>query len=353
MAGDWGPDHVVLRTPDVLADLDLDLRLGQRASELDLASHQVTLEGRECLRFDALVIATGASPRMLPGTPTLEGIHVLRTLEDSLAIREAMEAGPQVVVVGAGFIGAEVAAVARQRGLSVTVLEVLPVPLSRGLGPQMGAACAGLHLDHGVDLRCGVGVAGFEGDGRVERVRLSDGSCVDADLVVVGVGVTPTIEWLTGSGLELGDGVICDATCQAVGHPGVYAAGDVARWHNPLFDEQMRVEHWTNATEQGVAVATNLLVGPDAARPFAPVPYVWSDQYDTKIQIVGRGGAGDDVRVVHGSIDERRFVALYGREGRLVGALAFSWPRLLMGYRRLLAGRATWDQALAHAASIS
>jgi NADPH-dependent 2,4-dienoyl-CoA reductase/sulfur reductase-like enzyme len=257
-----------------------------------------------------------------------------------------------VVVVGAGFIGAEVAATARTRGCEVTVLEALPVPLSRGLGPVMGAACGLLHTDHGVDLRCGVGVAGIESDGagRVAGVRLQSGELVAADLVVVGVGVSPVTGWLEGAGLQLNDGVVCDEFCGA-GPPGVYAAGDVARWPNPLFGEEMRLEHWTNAVEQGTHVADNLLAG-DGAKPFAPVPYFWSDQYETKIQFVGRIGPDDEVQVVHGSIDERKFVAIYGRAGRLVGALGFSMPRLLMGYRTLIAERASWEAALEHASSL-
>src|SRR5439155_26054102 len=169
-----------------------------------------------------------ATPRAIPGTPDLGGIHVLRTVEDCLRLRGELETAKRVVVVGAGFIGAEVAATSRKRGLDVTVLEALPVPLSRGLGPVLGPIIAGIHLDHGVDLRTGTGVAGFEGKGRVERVLLADGSSIDADIVVVGIGVIPNTAWLEGSGLELRDGVVCDQHCQAIGAPNVYAVGDVA-----------------------------------------------------------------------------------------------------------------------------
>jgi NADPH-dependent 2,4-dienoyl-CoA reductase/sulfur reductase-like enzyme len=279
-------------------------------------------------------------------------MHVLRTLDDCLAIRAGLESGARVAVIGAGFIGAEVAASARERGLDVTLIEALPVPLVRGLGPAMGAACARLHTAHGVSLRCGVTVDSVEGSERVERLQLSDGTSVDADLVVVGVGVAPETGWLESSGLGLSDGVVCDATC-AASAPGVYAAGDVARWYNPLFEERMRVEHWTNAAEQGVAAARSVLTGPAGAQPFAPVPFFWSDQYETKIQFVGRSRPDDEVRVVHGSVEDGRFVALYGRAGRLVGALAFSWPRLLMQYRGLLSRSATWDEAVEHAAAVS
>jgi NADPH-dependent 2,4-dienoyl-CoA reductase/sulfur reductase-like enzyme len=347
LAGEWEPEQVALRKQPY-DDLELDLRLGQRATSLDVAGRTVEVDVDERLAFDGLVMATGARPRTLPGTPPLDGVFVLRTLDDCLAIRARLEARPRVTVIGAGFIGSEVAATCRGRGLDVTVLEMLPAPLERAVGRVVGDACAGLHRDHGVDLRCGVTVAGLEGSERIERVRLSDGAAIDADVVVVGIGVRPETSWLEGSGLALQDGVVCDETCLAA--PGITAAGDVARWPNPLFDgESMRVEHWTNATEQGVAAARRLLVDEANAEPFAPVPFVWSDQYDVKIQVVGCIRGDDEVVVADGSLDERRFVALFGRSGRLVGALGFSRPRPVMQYRRMIAQRASWDDALAYA----
>lgn len=344
LAGAWDADRIALRRLPY-DELDVDWRFGRRATALDTAGREIELDGGERLRVDGVVVATGAGPRVLPGTPAVAGVHTLRTLDDCLALRAELDAGPRVVVVGAGFIGSEVAATCRGRGLDVTVLESLPVPLVRGLGPVMGAACGALHRDHGVDLRTGVTVEAIEGDGRVERVRLGDGTTVDADVVVVGIGVVPNTAWLAGSGLTVADGVVCDETCLA--GPGVVAAGDVARWPNPLFDgELMRLEHWTNASEQGVAAARRLLAGDGPGEPFAPVPFFWSDQYDVKIQFVGRSGADDELEVVHGSVDERRFVALYGRAGRLVGALAFSRPRQLMQYRRMIAERASFADAL-------
>ena len=350
LAGKWEPERAGLRESESYADLDVDFRLGLEANGLDPRARELQLDGCGRLPFDGLIIATGARPRVLPNTPDLAGIYTLRTLDDCRALRGEFEAGPRVVVVGAGFIGAEVAATARGRGLDVTLLEALPVPLARALGEEMGEACAALHRDHGVDLRCGVSVAGFDGAGRVERVRLADGATVAADVVVVGIGVTPNTSWLESSGLPLRDGVVCDATCAVA--PGIYAAGDVARWDNPLFGEEMRVEHWTNAVEQGAAAAENLLAGPERARPFASVPFFWSDQYDTKIQYVGSSRADDEVRVVHGSVRENRFVAIYGRNGRIVAALTFNWPRLLLDYRRLIGERASWDDARAHAAEV-
>ncbi len=348
LAGTIEPDAIGLRRAPY-EELDAEWRLGTRATGLDLAARAVALDDGSTLAFDGLVIATGAAPRRIPNTPDLDGIHVLRTLDDALALRADLEQSPRVVVVGAGFIGSEVAATCRGRGLDVTVVEALPVPLVRGLGPVLGAVCGELHRDHGVDLRLGVGVDRIVGTGRVEAVHLEDGSVVPADVVVVGIGVTPVVDWLTGSGLTLANGVVCDETCLAA--PGVVAAGDVAVWPNPLFDGRvMRLEHWTNAGEQGAAAVRRLLHGdaPDP-EPFAPVPYVWSDQYDCKIQSVGHFTPDDDMEVVHGSLDERKFTAIFGRGGRLVGALGFSMPRQVMGYYRMIAARASFDDVVEQA----
>ena len=354
LAGELEPERIHLRKEHEYTDLDLDLRLGVRATALDPATRRVTLDDGGSVTYDALLIATGAAPRHLSGPPDLDGLFVLRTLDDSLRLRAAFDARPRrVVVVGAGFIGAEVAATARGAALDVTIIEALPVPLVRGLGLQMGMACAELHRRHDVDLRLGVGVAAIDGTTSVERVRLTDGSSVEADVVVVGIGVAPVTGWLETSGLELRDGVVCDATL-AAGPPGVYAAGDLVRWPNELFGEEMRLEHWTNAAEQGAAAARNMLAvaAGGSPTPYAPVPFFWSDQYDARIQFLGRASDTDDVRVVHGSVEEGRFVALYEAAGRLHGVLGVSLPRLTMPYRKLLAAAATWDEALAHAASV-
>jgi NADPH-dependent 2,4-dienoyl-CoA reductase/sulfur reductase-like enzyme len=344
LRGTREPDQISLVRPERFDPLEVELRLGTRATGLDQAGRAVLLGGGERIGFDGLVIATGATPRRLAGTPDLAGIHTLRTLDDSLAIRSQLDGSPRVVVVGAGFIGSEVAASCRELGLDVSVIEMLSEPLENALGPRLGATCAALHRDHGVDLRCGTGVDGFVGDERVEAVRLRDGSTLAADLVVVGIGVSPETGWLEDSGLEISDGVVCDETSAAA--PDIVAAGDVARWYNPLFGESMRVEHWTNAVEQGEAAAIRLLAGPAAGMPFAPVPFVWSDQYDAKIQCAGRPKADDEIRVVHGSLEERRFVALFGRKGRLSGAVAFNRARLLMKYRRMMHDAASWEAAL-------
>ena len=344
LAGEWEPERIALYDAEALDDLRLAWRLGTRAVAFDAASRTVTLEGGERLGADGVVIATGARTRTLPGTEDLAGVYTLRSLADSLAIRAEFEATPgRVVVVGAGFIGAEVAATARGRGLDVTMVEMAETPLERVLGAELGRVCADVHRDHGVDLRLGVGVAEITGDDRVEQVVLSDGTRLDADVVIVGVGVIPNTEWLEGSGLEIHNGVVCDETCLAA--PGVVAAGDVARWPNRLFGQSMRVEHWDNAIDQGMAAARRLLAGDDA-EPFAPVPWFWSDQYDRKIQLAGRSGPDDDVVVVTGSPEERRFAAVYGRAGRIVAVLGFNRPRHVMQYRRLIARGASWDEAL-------
>jgi len=348
LAGTREPEQIALAKPEKFDALELDLRLGRRADSLDLDDRAVVLADGERLRFDGLIIATGASARTLRGVPALPGIHTLRSLNDCLALRRELESSPRVVVVGAGFIGAEVAATCRGRGLDVTLVEALPLPLANALPPAIGEVCADVHREAGVDLRCGVGVDEIFGGDRVAGIRLADGACIPADVVVIGIGVVPNTSWLESSGLALDNGVVCDASL-ATAAPGVVAAGDVARWHHPLFDESVRVEHWTNAVEQADAAAARLLAGPDGAEPFAAVPFVWSDQYDRKFQSAGRFAPDDEMRVFHGSLEERRFVALFRRGERLSGALAVNRVRQLIGYRRMIQDGVAWKDAVAQA----
>ncbi|MFI9048144.1 NAD(P)/FAD-dependent oxidoreductase [Streptomyces sp. NPDC053427] len=337
LAGAWEPDRIALRAPEELTLLDAEWRLGRAAAGLELSARQVVLDGGERLAFDGLIVATGVAPRRLPGAD-LAGVHVLRTVDDALALRQALLGGPRVVVVGAGFLGVEVAATARTLGLDVTVAEPQPVPVYRPFGERIGALVARLHLDHGTRLRCGMPVRGPIGaGGRVTGVELADGTVLPADVVVLAVGSTPATGWLEESGLPLNGGISCDERCRAA--PGVYAAGDVASWPNPHFGTRMRVEHRTNATEQAMAAAGNLL-GDNA--PFAPVPYFWSDQYDTRIQAYGIFPADAEVRILHGDPADRRFVAAYGRRATVVGVVGWNAPRETRMLRRLVAERAAW-----------
>lgn len=333
-----------LRDERTLRDeLHVDVRLGVVATGLDTAEHTVWL-GTEPLTYTGLVLATGATPRTLPGSEGLDGVHTLRTLDDARRIRAALDAGARTVVVGAGFIGSEIASSARHRGSTVTVVEVMPTPLARPVGEQMGAVLASLHERHGTRLRCGVGVEALEGIGRVEAVRLADGSRIDADLVVVGVGVTPTTDWLATSGLELGNGIECDRTLQTSA-PGVYAAGDLASWPNPVFDTRMRLEHWTIAAEQG-GVAGRHAADPAAATAYGTVPYFWSDWYGKRIQFVGIASGADDIEVVAGDLEGEAFLTLYRHGDRLIGALGLEQRSQIMKYRLLIGKGASWSEAL-------
>jgi NADPH-dependent 2,4-dienoyl-CoA reductase/sulfur reductase-like enzyme len=350
LAGTWEVARIHHHAPDVLDTLGLEFRLGRRATSLDLEAGIVHTDGDD-VPFDGLIVATGTAARPLVGTEGLPAVHTLRTLDDCLAIRHAVASAGErarVVVIGAGFIGSEVASTCHGLGAEVTVVEALPTPLSRALGDEMGAACAGLHRAAGVTLRTGVGVdrvtAPPGGDPPVV-VHLGDGSDLGADVVVVGIGVVPTVGWLEGSGLRLDNGVVCSETLFAADR--VVAAGDVARWTHIGLGEELRVEHWTNAAEGGAAAARNLLAGSAAAVAYDPVPFFWSDEYSTKIQVIGLPGPEDEVVVVEGSVEEGKLVALYRRGDRLRAALAFSRPRHLMAYRPLLAAGASFDEALA------
>jgi NADPH-dependent 2,4-dienoyl-CoA reductase/sulfur reductase-like enzyme len=334
------------RSDDVFADeLKVKPLLGARATDLDVA-RKVVLIGEREIGYDALVIATGSQLRTLPGSEHLEGVHGLRTLDDSQAIRAALDTGARTVVIGAGFIGSEVASSARKRGIDVTIVEALPTPLVRATGSLMGSAIASLHDRNGTTLLCGTGVRAVEGNGHVERVVLSDGTVIDADLVVVGIGVVPCTGWLEGSGLTLDNGVVCDETLWT-GVPGVYAAGDVANWRNPMFGVCQRMENWTAAAEQGAAAARNAL-DPDNAKPYATVPYFWSDWYGSRIQFVGVPES-DEVQLVDGDVDDEGWTALYRQGDRLVGALTVNGQAVIMKYRRMIAQKTSWADALEYA----
>ena len=399
LAGKVGWERLEVRLDPTIA-AGVTWRLGWRATGLDLQRRELRLQpvedgddgaaGRRAgaeavLPFDGLIIATGCAPRWLPGTEPdsrggmepdsrggakpggrggsggpLRGVHVLRTMEDSDRLRADLLGRPAVAVVGAGFIGSEVASTCQAMGLDVTILEALPVPLTLAVGEEAGQLLGGLHAANGVRLQTGVpieellstaegaGAGGAHAAGRrVAGVRLADGSTVEADVVVVGIGVRPAVDWLEGSGLLLDNGVACNEAgfARSPSAPGgvldfVMAAGDVARWHHPLYNQDLRVEHWSNAAEQGAAAGLNLVAGPDEAEPFQSVPYFWSDQYGQKISFVGTRRAGDRAHVVEAGEPGDRMVVVYERAGVVIGALGVNAQGRIMQWRQQIAARA-------------
>lgn len=325
-------ENMYYRPPEWYAERDIELRLATAAIALDTVGHAVTLDGGERLPYDQLLIASGAVPRRVaaPGAD-LPGIAYLRTLGDADALRAALRPGARLVVVGAGFIGAEVAASARELGLEVVLLELEAVPLLRALGPQVGAIYADIHRDHGVAVYTGEGLATFRGQGRVEEVVTTAGRALACDLALVGVGVRPQLDWLRDSGLALGNGVEVDANCRA-SLPDIFAAGDVACWPYGPAGRRIRVEHWDNAANQGAHAARAMLGDP---APYAPTPYFWSDQYDLTLQYVGHVERWEKV-VFRGDVAARSFCAFYLQEGRLAAALVVNRPRDFRAARRLV-----------------
>ncbi|MFJ8109548.1 NAD(P)/FAD-dependent oxidoreductase [Streptomyces sp. NPDC096132] len=323
LSGAWAPQRAALRDQETLSALDAEFVLGDPAAGLDPASRTVRTESGRELSADAVVIATGVRARLLPGQDGLAGVHVLRTLDHALALRADLLAGERLVVVGEGVLGSEIAATARTLGLDVTLTGPLSAPMALQVGPLVSGILADLHTERGVKLRLGDGVVGLTGErGRVTGVRLATDEVLPADVVVVAIGASPATEWLTDSGLALDNGVVCDSRCRA--EAGVYAVGDVARWHHEGLGRHIRLENRTNATEQAMAVAGAIL-GED--RPYAPVPYFWTDQYDAKLQVHGFLPADAEVDVVEGDLTARRFVARYRSEGRVTGVLGWNMPR--------------------------
>ncbi|MFF7132781.1 NAD(P)/FAD-dependent oxidoreductase [Streptomyces sp. NPDC008196] len=337
LAGSLGETDLALESDE--EDLRVEWLLGVRAVGLDGPQRAVRLADGSQVRADGVVIATGAAARTLPGTDGLAGVHTLRTLDDARALRDELARGGRLVVIGGGFIGAEVASTAYALGLDVTVVEAAPTPLAGPLGATMGGIVSALHADHGVRLLCGVGVRGLAGEGRVDTVLLEDGRGIPADIVVVGVGARPCVEWLAGSGLELDDGVRCGADGRT-GLPGVVAVGDCASWYDPRAGLHRRVEHWTGARERPDAAVTALLAG-GAVEPTTPrPPYFWSDQYGVKIQFAGHAAAADSVTIEEGARDDRNVLAVYRRSGHPVAVLGMNQPRLFMRWRKQLAAAA-------------
>ncbi len=314
-------------------DLDVEWVLGTRAVGLDPARCHVELAVGGRLGADAVVVATGSRARPWPG-PQLAGMYSLRTLADARALRAELLPGARLVVIGAGFIGAEVASTAKSLGVDVTVLEAAPTPLSGPLGGQVGAAVAGLHERHGVHLHCGVPVAELIGADRVSAVRLLDGREFPADVVVVGVGSLPNVEWLATSGLDISAGLVCSAV-GATDAPGVYGVGDGVAWFDPTHDRSVRVEHWTDSRDRPAAAVADLLGTPGPSARLRP-PYFWSDQYGVRIQFAGHRRGDEEVTVETGSADTGDLLAVYRRSGQPVAVLGMNQTAAFMRIRKSL-----------------
>ncbi|MBA2953811.1 NAD(P)/FAD-dependent oxidoreductase [Nocardioides sp. MAH-18] len=319
---------VPLITLEEAEALGIELVLRRRAVALDADRRRLTLDDGNVLSFDHLVVATGLTPRRAPYD--VEGVLVLRTLADSRALREAIARSQQVLVIGAGFIGAEVASLARRHGVGVTLVDPEPVPMGRVVGTELGGRFAALHRRHGVDTRFGSTVTSLVRVGDGYRVLLSDGDVVAADAVVVGIGSEVNVGWLAGSGLLVDDGVVCDERGAALRAPGIHAVGDAARWAG------VRVEHWTSAVDQAVCVARSIAHPDEPAAP-APPAYVWSDQYDWKIQLVGDRDVARLPEVVEEAEPFRLAATWHDAEGRITGGVTVNWPRESVRMRAALA----------------
>ncbi|BCK67383.1 pyridine nucleotide-disulfide oxidoreductase [Streptomyces libani subsp. rufus] len=342
LSGTWQPEQTQLRREDELIALDAEFHLDDPAVALEPVTRTVHTESGRALQADAVVIATGLKPRSLPGQEDLSSVHMLRSMDDALALRTELMAAERAVVVGDGVLGAEIAATARAMGVAVTLVGPQAAPMADQFGPRVAALLAKAHTEHGVRLRLGTPVDRLIGvGGKVAGVRLADGEVLLTDVVVVAIGAAPAVEWLAGSGLALEDGVVCDSFCRAA--DGIYAVGDVARWHHDTLGAPIRLENRTNATEQALAVAANIL---GENRPYTPIPYMWTDQFNAKIQVHGRPSRDAEVTVVEGSEEDRRFVALYRQNGRAVGVLGWNMPKQTRLHRQVLVDERTDALAL-------
>jgi 3-phenylpropionate/trans-cinnamate dioxygenase ferredoxin reductase component len=328
-------DDVTLKPREFYDENNITLLLGSAVRTLDTAAQTVTLEDDTALGYDELVIATGLVPKRIPSFPDLPGIHVLRSFDESIKLREEAADARHAVVVGAGFIGCEVAASLRGLGVEVVMIEPQPEPLASVLGEQIGALVSRLHRNEGVDVRTGIGCAEVIGSDRVEKVVLSDGAELDTDLVIVGIGSKPATEWLDGSGVEVDNGVVCDHV-GATSAAHVWALGDVASWQDAT-GHQARVEHWSNVAEQA-RVLVPAMLGRDVPSDLVVVPYFWSDQYDVKIQCLGEPEADDVIHVV--TDDGRKFLAYYERDGIVAGVVGAGMPGQVMKTRAKIAAGA-------------
>jgi NADPH-dependent 2,4-dienoyl-CoA reductase/sulfur reductase-like enzyme len=323
------PAGCFLQDPGAYHALDVDVHRATAARHLDVPTRRVWLSHGGSVRYDRLIICTGGEP-MVPAALAHPAALVLRELRDAEALRAALDGGGPIAIVGGGFIGGEVACAAVARGVRVTLIEALEQPLARVIGPEAGARVAALHRAHGVEVMTGAPATAIRRSGGALEVTLRGGEAVRAATVLVGAGMRPATRWLTGSPLRLDDGIVTDSACRT-DVPGVLAAGDCARWHNPRYGERMRVEHWDTARRHGTAAARAAL-GDDA--PFAPLPFFWSDQHGVKLQWVGYAASWDEVEIEDG--DEPGFVARYRRGGRVVAVFAAGRPRAIAAARREL-----------------
>jgi 3-phenylpropionate/trans-cinnamate dioxygenase ferredoxin reductase subunit len=331
LTGEITPERILLRPESYYAEHDITLLTGTSATRLDAAGRRLELATGEVLTPDSVVIATGARARPLDAA-SRETLVTLRGLDDALRLRQGLQAGPRLVIVGGGFIGGEVAASARKLGLDVTMVEAAPLPLAGLVGDDVASALLRTHVDAGVHVHRGTAVERVERARGAEHVILTDGRVIEGDLVVAGLGSLPNTEWLHGAGVDISGGVRCDGA-GTTSIPDVYATGDVASQYDEEQGRHVRQEHWTSAREQARITAAHIL-GRTAPRPAGTdVPYFWSDQYGKRIQSLGRPGDADEMHVVHGSLDEDSFVTVYGRAGRLIGAVGYNAAARLMRLR--------------------
>jgi 3-phenylpropionate/trans-cinnamate dioxygenase ferredoxin reductase subunit len=354
LTGEWEPERTGLAGPDTFDELGVRTHLGNPAVALRPGDrdHELELADGAALHCDAVVIATGLVARELPDQPA--HVHTLRTLDDALALRATLETASSLLVVGAGFIGAEVASSARTRGVDVTVVEALDVPAVHALGPQLGTVAGRLLTEGGVELHTGAEITRFADAQAGVAVELADGRQLGADAAVVGIGGVPRLDWLAGTGVDASRGLACGPTGRVHGLDGVWAVGDVAAWDDPLHGGRHRHEHWTSAGDQAAVVARDILGAPP---PPAAVPYCWSDQFGMKIQILGRPELGDEVVPLHGAgLDGgpvRGTVAAYLSGDRVAAVAGFGAARLVARYRPLVAAYAPVAEARATAAALS
>ncbi|MBT4949175.1 MAG: FAD-dependent oxidoreductase [Actinobacteria bacterium] len=354
LAGEWDEDRIRLRLPAEFNSLDLDFPNGIKVIGLDLEQRSVQLSQGTTIDFDGLVIATGAQNRQLPALDGRPRVFTLRTLTEALALRQALSDAKSLLIVGGGFIGAEVAATAHGLGIRVCIVEPQQTLMFRGLGKEVGSAMTNLHREKGIDVRCNTEIAHVHDDGERTNIELSDGTTHTPDVILVGIGATPTTDWLSGSNVHLSNGVVCDENCRVMTADGVavksvVAAGDVARWFSRSQNRLVRSEHWTNAQDQAANAAQTLLLdlngkGADAL-PYDPTPYVWSDQFGKKIQAIGFIDPADKVRIVKGAVSDGKFLAIMERENRFVGAIGVAMVPLVMQARTLLTEGASLDVA--------